>query len=394
MAYKLHAYKNSINLLKIKAIAKLAKVELEVVEVENLLKPQPVVEQSPTNSIPYLETPEGVISESNAIVSFIGAKGGLAGSNDFERSQIAQWLFFANQEIAYNKKANVYSIFGFVEFDEKENKESLDKLKNHLKALNKHLTGKEYLVGSSLTIADLELFVQLKHLLQLVYVDAVRKNLFSAVEAWFLRVAQNQTIVSVFGITHLAKVAIKAPRVEKKVEKKEEKKVEKVEKKEEKPVKPLFPETKMDFDQFKKDFSNTENKKEILDKFFAEQYDKDAFSIYRIKYQKLESEGQLLWKTENAMSFFLQKIDSNRKHAFANHGVFGEEGSLDIKGVWMWRGVGIPFFMEDHESFEFYDRAVLDPFKAEDRKLIDEFWTAKVGDMVEGQKAQILESFK
>lgn len=57
-----------------------------------------------------------------------------------------------------------------------------------------------------------------------------------------------------------------------------------------------------------------------------------------MKYDKLPSEGKILFRTKNSMGFFLQKLDSFRKYSFAAHGIYGTEGDYDIRGVWMWRG--------------------------------------------------------
>lgn len=395
---KLFAYKNSNNLLKILVAAKAANFDLEVVNVENTLTPKLTVEESPTNSIPYLQTSEGVISEASAILYYIGLKGGLAGSNDYERGVVSQWQFYATHEILYFKRGTIYPILGFLPYDDKENKEHLDRLKNNLKTLNTYLAGKQFLLGNNFSVADIDLWSQLKHLWQLLYVEQVRTKLFANIDAWFVRVANLPVVLGVYGITHLCKVAQKAPKVEKpkeekKVEKKEEKEV-KEEKKEEK-KKNDFPETKMDFDKFKKDFSNTPDKKAVLDNFFTTEYDRNAFSIYHVRYQKLATEGKELWKTENGRGIFIQKIDTYRKHAFAVLGIYGVPGDYEIKGVWLWQGKGIPSFMEDHEQFEYYDKKELNPDVEADRKLIDEYWTkTKEGDVVEGLPCVNIESFK
>jgi len=39
---------------------------------------------------------------------------------------------------------------------------------------------------------------------------------------------------------------------------------------------------------------------------------------------------------------FLQRIDHFRKHALAMHCMLGEEPNLEIEGVWLFRGKGIP----------------------------------------------------
>jgi len=130
-----------------------------------------------------------------------------------------------------------------------------------------------------------------------------------------------------------------------------------------------FPESKMDFDAFKKEFFNSSDRKAVLDKLFATDYDRNAFSIYYIRYQKLESEGKELWLTENSRDSFIQRVEQGRKHAFGSLGIYGVAGDYEIKGVWMWRGLEVPAFMDENPQFEFYDKRPLNPDSEADKKL-------------------------
>lgn len=49
------------------------------------------------------------------------------------------------------------------------------------------------------------------------------------------------------------------------------------------------------------------------------------------------------------MNGFMQRIDDKlRKHALGVFGVYGEEPSLEIMGVFMWRGTDVPLPMNEH----------------------------------------------
>jgi len=123
-------------------------------------------------------------------------------------------------------------------------------------------------------------------------------------------------------------------------------------------------------------------------KFFFENYDKEGYSIYFIHYNKYEGEGQVIYQTANLLNGFLQRIDNFRKHAFAMHAMLGEEPNLEIEGVWLFRGKGIPQQMIDHPQFEYYANRELDVDKEEDRKLISDFWSAKQGETLNGMYVQ------
>lgn len=398
---KLFAFKNSTNLLKVKAVAKLAKFELEIHQVEVHIKPKDTYEESPTNTLPYLETSEGIISETTAIMLYIANKAGFAGSSDYEKAQINQWICFGLHELTFPKKAVVYPLFGYYPHDNEEAKTAQDRLKHLLKSLDKHLAGKSFLVGNSITVADFQVWADLKSYWQFVYVEQVRTKMYANIDAWFNRVSSTDAIKNTFGTVHTCKSALKAPKVEKKEEAKEEKKekpkVVDDEPVEEEPKKKgeVFPESKMDFDAFKKAFMNSTDRKAVLDKFFAEEYDKNAFSIHYLRYQKLASEGKVLWQTQNGRDGFLERTESGRKHTFSTHGVYGEEGTLEIKGVWLWRGLDCPQFIIDNPQFEYYDRRTLDPSKPEEKEVIYNYWlNLKEGDVVDGLKVVDVVTFK
>jgi len=42
------------------------------------------------------------------------------------------------------------------------------------------------------------------------------------------------------------------------------------------------------------------------------------------------------------MNGFLQRIDNFRNHCFSMMAILGDEPNLEIEGVWLFRGKGIP----------------------------------------------------
>jgi len=109
-------------------------------------------------------------------------------------------------------------------------------------------------------------------------------------------------------------------------------------------------------------------------KEFWEMYDNEGFSLWKVKYDKYEGEGEVLHMTNNLLGGFIQRLDTFRKYSFAVHGVYGDEPKLDIKGAWLWRGVDIPFEIKDHVSYEYNFFTKLDITKEEDRKYVEDMW--------------------
>lgn len=108
--------------------------------------------------------------------------------------------------------------------------------------------------------------------------------------------------------------------------------------------------------------------------FFWKNYDPKGYSIWYIKYNKVQGEGKILFQTNNLMNGFLQRLDTFRKYAFGIIGVYGDEPHLDIKGIWAWRGVDKPAEILEHPSYEYYEWKKLDETNEADRKLLEEYW--------------------
>jgi hypothetical protein len=68
--------------------------------------------------------------------------------------------------------------------------------------------------------------------------------------------------------------------------------------------------------------------------------------------------------------------------------ILGDEPSLDIESVWLFRGKGIPAQMIEHPQFEYYQKRELNPDDASDRKLVEEFFCTKVGLQINGRTVQ------
>jgi len=94
------------------------------------------------------------------------------------------------------------------------------------------------------------------------------------------------------------------------------------------------------------------------------------------------------------MKSAIQKLDDFRKYAFAVEGVHGEEPNLEIRGVWVWRGVGIPERIK--EELELYELTPLHVDNENDRKKIADYWTHmnEDEDTVDGLKLRTAIYFK
>ena len=226
--------------------------------------------------------------------------------------------------------------------------------------------------------------------------------------SWFKKVSSLPSFVSAFGYVKLSAKALKPgsalqQKEKPKVAAKEEKKVaakpkdnggdddgeDKPEKKKANPL-DLLPPTTFDLFNFKTLFVNIKDKKGEGIEELKKQFDPNGFSLWFLHYDKYKGEGEKLYITNNLCNGFLQRFDDFRKYCLARHLVLGDEPNLEIEGVWLWRGTGIPQEAIDHPQFEYYKTRKLDLNNKEDEDLIRAFWGAEYTDKINGQTIQTI----
>ena len=354
--------------------------------------------KAPTGTFPFLETEDGTaLGQSKAMELYICEqyKKELLGTNPFEQAQVHQWIDYATLEITNAANPLIDPIFGWKYHSKEVVNNSQKDLKKRMDVLEKHLEGKEYLVGNNITLADIIMFNKIRFVMQFLYPQQMRDNIFKNVNKWFSKIMETPEAKKAYGRIILCKQVVKAHIPEKKKEEKPKEKKDEEEKPKAKPKNPLdeLPPSKLDLETFKRAFLNNKDKADAMNKFW-EEYDPEGYSLWWMEYQNLPEEGKVLFRTSNSKGMFLQKLDNFRKYAFAVHGVYGKEGDYKIRGVWMWRGTDIPNEMKEHDNFPYMTIRKLDINKPEDKQLVNDYWT-KVNetDEVEGRFAADVEYF-
>jgi len=422
---RLYANLGNPRATKILAVAAAAEVKVELVHTEIAnTKTKEFLAKNPNGKVPVLEVKEGVtIYESNAILRYIGRLGrakGLVGANEIEEAQVDQWLDWTATELEPTLWKRLGPVFGWAPFDEETNKKAGQDNMKLLQILNTHFATHQHLVGNRTTIADIHVASSLTLAFKFLFEEKYRKS-FANLTKWYEAFSQESFFVQAFGkvrlcvtqLPHANVVFVPHGHAEKKpAEKKQEapKKEEKPkaekkpkkddddeddepkEKKEANPLDALPPSTFNLFD-FKTLFVNAPDKK-VATKFFFDNFDKAGYSIYHAVYNKDESVGKVLFLTNNLMKSPIQKLEDFRKYSFAVHGVYGEEPNLEIKGVWVWRGVGIPERVK--EELDLYTLTPLDIGNEADRHKVEDYWTHLNDDedVVEGLKVRTAVYFK
>ncbi len=355
---------------------------------------------SPNATFPFMTTKNGNLCQNLSMAEYIcnTANPALLGETPFEKAQISQWVQFARCELRSKNSSVLYPIFGFAQASETYDAD-MKIVKEHIMTLNKHLEGKSYIVGDKMTLADMVCAFELKFFFMFCFVEGIRKSVFPNVTKWITSILTTDAAIQSLGRFILCKAPLKAPKVEKKKEE-PKKKVEEVKPKEEvkekKKANPLdlLPASKFVLDDFKREFLNSKDQASVM-KSFWENYDAQGYSLWHFLYQKLPSEGKVLFKTNNSSSFFLQKLDTFRKYSFSIHGVYGVEENYDIRGVWMMRGTEMAEEMKEQDNYPYMTVRKLDSTVEADRKMVEDYWLNMTpGQMVDGLPVAEVVSFK
>jgi len=356
--------------------------------------------KTPTTTFPYLETKDGNIAETNAILFFLAQKykKDLLGNNMFETAKINQWIEFATCELNQCQKELIYPIFGWKEYNKESSNKKNEDLKKFLKILENELTNKLFIVGNKMTLADIVLFRYLRFFMIFLFPEGMRNKILPNLTKWFENIMKTNEAIRAYGRTLLCKTPLRPfmgkinrtlPNVKENknkeinVSKKEEKK----EKNEKKKGPRTLPLSEFNLEEFKKCFLKSNNKEEIINEFW-EIFNPEEYSLWWIENQISPEENKTLTKASEAKNLFLQKMENLEKNSFAVHGVYGKEGNLRIRGVWMWKGKDIPKEMKEIDCYDSMTIRNLDHNCKEDVKLVNDYWIkVNKSDKIQGRYA-------
>lgn len=347
-----------------------------------------VKDMNPMGKVPVLKTADGSIFESNAILRYVARANQasqLLGTNAFESAQVDQWVDFAANEIDLAAAAWCYPILGFTNYNHPATEKAKTDITNVLSVLDAYLLTRTFLVGNAVTLADIAVATSL--LLPFVHtLDAKFAGKFTNALRWLNTCFNQPEFLSVLGkVEQCTEMKSAKPVKEKKDKPKQEAKpkAEKVEEdaapKEEKKKAPVFPPTKLEMDEWKRQYSNTDIATKA-NPWLWENVD-DGYSFWLADF-KYNDENTVLFMTANLLGGFMQRMDASRKIAFGNLLIFNEQAPFQIQHCWMFRGQEIPETVKDVPDFESYNWTKLDPVNnADHKKLINEFnmWEGDFG---------------
>ncbi|XP_044490570.1 elongation factor 1-gamma [Mangifera indica] len=405
MALVLHAGKGNKNAFKALIAAEYNGVQVKLVdnfEMGVTNKSPEFLKMNPIGKVPVLETPDGPVFESNAIARYVArskADSSLYGSSLIDYAHVEQWIDFASLEIDANMLIWYRPRMGRAVYLPPVEEAAITALKRALGALNSYLASNTYLVGHSVTLADIVLTCNLYWGFRQLMTKSFTSE-FPHVERYFWTLVNQPNFKKIIGdvkqtdsVPAVQSAKKPAPAKETKPKPKEEPKKEKeapkpkaeaVEEEEAPKPKPknpldLLPPSKMILDEWKRLYSNTKtNFREVAIKGFWDMYDPEGYSLWFCDY-KYNEENTVSFVTLNKVGGFLQRMDLARKYAFGKMLVIGSEPPFKVKGLWLFRGQEIPQFVID----ECYDMELYEWKKVD---ITDETQKERVNQMIEDQE--------
>ena len=174
---------------KILIAAEVAKVTIELMHIsyEDTKKPE-FLQKHPLGKVPLLETPEGPIYESFAILRYIARKSNsLYGATPFEKAQIENWLNSTLVELDPLTISLLCAITGLEPATKDVYTRVYKAVREWAKSFDAEVKGKNFLVGGQLSIADIAVASYVHHLLRLTFDDKFRPQIPNVVQ-WYERV--------------------------------------------------------------------------------------------------------------------------------------------------------------------------------------------------------------
>jgi elongation factor 1-gamma len=414
MALTLHTDKGNFRAFKILIAAEYNKVEINYtpnfkIGVDN--KTPEFQKLSPTGKVPVLSTPQGALSESNAIARYVARyqrDSELYGCTFFESGQVDSWVDFCSHDLELPVSMWIYPVLGYIPYNAATTGKAKGDVARALQVLENHLADKTYLVGHKITLADITVVSTLVYPFKFV-ADAEFRAPFPNVMRWFDTCVNQPNFQAVIGKVVLcskelttggepivtAQASKKAPKKEQKEKapkkeqkekapKKEKAKQEPKKKEEKKVKKPDHPFKIMDkekpstfvMDTWKKTYSNCETYEAAMKEFW-ETFDPEGWSIFRGDYM-YNDDNSVLFMTSNLIAGFIQRTEEIRKWLFGTMTIRGTagKGTMKITAYYLIRGDSMKPLIDCNDDAEFYNWTKMEmPASEADKKLLFDYWT-------------------
>ncbi|ORX60502.1 EF1G-domain-containing protein [Hesseltinella vesiculosa] len=354
----------------------------------------------PMGKVPVFEGKQGeLLFESNAIgyYALLQKDSPLVGTTPLEKAEVLQWLFFTDNEVNTNLSGWLSPLMGYDSYFKPSVDKHIDRFKRAMGCLNNVLLNQTYLVGESVTYADISLTCSLIWAFKLIFDPALRAE-FKNVTRYFTTMINKKQFKDVIGDVALCETPMQPPKKEKKETKKPEPVKKAAPKKEaaaaddEEPAKPApKPKSKLDLlppspfvlDEWKRMYSN--NDSDVAAKWFWEHFDSEGWSLWRVDY-KYNDELTMVFMSNNLIGGFFARLEMARKYAFGSMIVCGTNNNNAISGYFVIRGQEVPFEVYDAADFGSYNFVKIEPSQYDEKKKeIEQYLAWEVEGFADGK---------
>eukprot|EP00922_Rhytidocystis_sp_ex-Travisia-forbesii_P027185 GHVS01039871.1.p1 GENE.GHVS01039871.1~~GHVS01039871.1.p1 ORF type:complete len:424 (+),score=55.41 GHVS01039871.1:74-1273(+) len=333
---------------------------------------------SPLGRLPVLMTPSGGIWGSEAVgryVSAIRRDLGLYGNNAYQSAQVDVWVSFCMNELAAPLACLI------LQPTHATAALSLKDAQRCLSVVDKHLISNTFLAAETITMADVWLLVAVFEgkAKNSKIAEYIQKNCAN-MSRW-IETCSNQKQIKK-QLTSFSLGGDSKPAAAKKADKEDDEDMEEAPVKKAPNVLDSLPPSTMVLDEWKRCYSNTKDLYGEAMKWFWNNLDSAGWSLWYMKYDKLEGECDKAFLTSNLLGGFLQRIEPTfRKYSFGVIDVVQDKSngaveSYDIQGVLMVRGAELPLELKEHVQYESHTFTKLDLTDPKHRKLIEDYWCA------------------
>ena len=331
---------------------------------------------SPLLRLPILEINGLVATSMYSAIKYLAKDSNLFPEGSEQRAEADNWLGLAISELAPSVKTWTDPIFGRAANNANATKAATQTVKDFLNLMKPALKDQPFLGGCDISAADVVIASILVPAFRTV-IDGNQQKSFNEVTEWMGRMGENSAFNSFWGKIHACKKAQAPTKAE----------IpetwipptlicETEEEEEEEGIPDEFPSdsfdslpTKFNLATWKRAYDRAKDKTAALEKFW-DSFD-DGWSVYKIRYVPAEDESTTYLSQSNKMGAFIYKIETLRDKSFGTIGLYGDS-QVDVQGLFVWRGNGVPAEMFNNPSFAQYAKTKLDADKA--KQLAAQYW--------------------
>lgn len=346
--------------------------------------------KSPLGKVPVLERADGtLLLEGNAIARYyarVRSDKQLLCVSFLEQAKVDQWVDWCQNELEVAATMWLFPIWGLLPYNPKATNKAQQDMKAILKVLNAELADKSYLVGESITLADICLTAALYYPMKLLF-DYKFRAAYPHIVRYFLTCASLPEFAKILGPLNLCVEAQKAKAPAKKQKAKKKNKSESKAAKPKPKPKPkkrakhpldALPRAKVDIDTWKRKYSNSKRNYYLAFDWLKENLDLTAdYSLWLCNF-KYQEENQEDFKVSNRIGGFIQRCEEVRKWTFGTMVILdaaGFEGKYwPVHGAWLTRGQDIKYLVDSNPDATIYDWVKVDPSDAAQMQKVADCW--------------------